>query len=110
MVHPGRRGRALLRAFLTSWAVAGLLWLVALGAPTVSSAPGAILLPTALVVIAAAAAAVLVLRGFHLTVATTGPPQAVRARYRPTRVVWVGDPDVPGKPRPRAPGAGSSLR
>ncbi len=110
MVHPGRRKRAPLRAFVTGWAVAGLLWLVALGVPTVSSVPGGILLPTALVVVAAAAASVLILRGLHLTVATTGPPQTVRARYRPTQVVWVGDPDVPGKPRPRAPGAGSSLR
>lgn len=106
MAHPGLGPRSL-RAAVTTWALVGLLWCATTGP---SGLPAGLLLPTMLAIVATAAVYLLLRHGFTHTFATLGPLGPVAERYRSTLIVWVGDPSIPGKPQPRAPGARSSLR
>lgn len=110
MAHQGP-GRRSLSAAATTWAVVGLLWCVTMAAPTAPGGlPDGLLLPTVLAIIATAAVCLALRQGFRHTFATLGPPGPVAERYGSAQIVWVGDPSIPGKPQPRAPGAGASLR
>jgi hypothetical protein len=106
MAHPGL-GRRSLRAAVTTWALVGLLWCATTGP---SGLPDGLLLPTVLAIVATAAVCLLLRHGFSPAFATVGPLGPVAERYRSTLIAWVGDPNIPGKPQPRAPGARPSLR
>jgi len=105
MAHPGL-GRRSLRAAMATWALVGLLWCATTGP---SGLPDGLLLPTVLAIVATAAVCLVLRYGFSHTFVTLGPLGPVAERHRSTLIVWVGDPSIPGKPQPRAPGARSSL-
>lgn len=106
----GLRRRSV-RAAMTAWAAFALLWCVTLAAPTMPDGlPNGLLLPTVLAIVAAAAVCLVLRHCVHLSFTTTGPPRPIGERYQSSQIVWAGDPDIPGKPQARAPGAESSLR